>query len=48
MLSVDVQDVMGGHVVDYEGDMKKTRTDLNGKTKTDTYGRPLEMGNLKR
>ncbi len=47
VLSVDAQDVMGSHVVDVGGHLKKTR--LNGKTLTevvDARGQPASPGML--
>jgi hypothetical protein len=39
--SVDVQDVMGSHIVDYGGKLHRWRTDKDGNIKFDAAGRPL-------
>lgn len=42
LTSVDVQDIMGSHVVDYGGLLHKYRTDANGQIKFDSLGYPFE------
>jgi len=39
--SVDVQDIMGSHVVDYGGRLHRWRTDKDGQLLFDAMGRPL-------
>jgi hypothetical protein len=46
VLSVDVQDVMGTHVVDVHGKLYKSRLDPEGVLKVDKSGAPLEPGTL--
>ena len=41
MTSVDVQDVMGSHIVDYGGRLRRWRTDSTGQLLFDSQGRPL-------
>lgn len=44
VLSVDVQDVMGTHIVDVHGKLFKSRLSHDGELKVDDKGRPLEPG----
>lgn len=39
--SVDVQDVMGSHIMDYGGQLNRWRTDSNGQLLFDAAGRPM-------
>eukprot|EP00455_Lapot_gusevi_P008111 TRINITY_DN1349_c0_g4_i1.p1 TRINITY_DN1349_c0_g4~~TRINITY_DN1349_c0_g4_i1.p1 ORF type:complete len:333 (-),score=95.04 TRINITY_DN1349_c0_g4_i1:121-1119(-) len=41
VLSVDVQDVMGTHVMDVHGDLFKYRMDAQGNMRVDSQGKPL-------
>jgi len=41
VVSVDVQDVMGGHIVDIGGELKKVRLDRYLKPRLDHLGRPV-------
>lgn len=45
--SVDVQDVMGAHIVDYGGRLHRWRTDPEGRIKYDALGRPLAHDSVK-
>ncbi len=41
--SVDVQDVMGTHVTDIAGELKRLRLDTKGHVKVDKSGTPLAV-----